>query len=182
MGTSTESAVVDAKYAFVKGALAETWKPGMVKKKHRSMTDRIDAIITNKWLAFPIFFLILYIVFFGTFTLGGIPHAVDRLDSREIRGFRRIHNPGRHGDGARPHDRRHHRWGRERAGVPPEHRAALLLHIASRGFRLYGEGGIHHGQADAQDGAAREVLHTDDYGIRMQCPGNHGHKEQSSAA
>ena len=73
MGTSTESAVVDAKYAFVKGALAETWKPGMVKKKHRSMTDRIDAIITNKWLAFPIFFLILYIVFFGTFTLGEYP-------------------------------------------------------------------------------------------------------------
>ena len=73
MGTSTESAVVDAKYAFVKGALAETWKPGMVKKKHRSITDRIDAIITNKWLAFPIFFLILYIVFFGTFTLGEYP-------------------------------------------------------------------------------------------------------------
>lgn len=73
MGTSTESAVVDAKYAFVKGALAETLKPGSVVKKHRSLTDRIDAIVTDRWLAFPIFFLLLYIVFSGTFILGEYP-------------------------------------------------------------------------------------------------------------
>lgn len=73
MGTSTESAVVDAKYAFVKGALAETLKPGSVVKKHRSLTDRIDAIVTDRWLAFPIFFLLLYVVFSGTFILGEYP-------------------------------------------------------------------------------------------------------------
>ncbi|MBO8449251.1 MAG: ferrous iron transport protein B [Bacteroidetes bacterium] len=73
MGTSTESAVVDAKYAFVKGALAETLKPGSVVKKHRSVTDRIDAIVTDRWLAFPIFFLLLYVVFSGTFILGEYP-------------------------------------------------------------------------------------------------------------
>ena len=73
MGTSTESAIIDAKYAFVKGALAETYKPGKIQKKHRSVTDRIDAVVTNRWLAFPVFFLMLYIVFFGTFTLGEYP-------------------------------------------------------------------------------------------------------------
>ena len=73
MGTSTESAIIDAKYAFVKGALAETYKPGKIQKKHRSVTDRIDAVVTDRWLAFPVFFLILYIVFFGTFTLGEYP-------------------------------------------------------------------------------------------------------------
>lgn len=73
MGTSTESAIIDAKYAFVKGALAETYKPGKIHKKHRSVTDRIDAVVTDRWLAFPVFFLILYIVFFGTFTLGEYP-------------------------------------------------------------------------------------------------------------
>ena len=73
MGTSTESAIIDAKYAFVKGALAETYKPGKIQKKHRSVTDRIDAVVTDRWLAFPIFFLMLYIVFFGTFTLGEYP-------------------------------------------------------------------------------------------------------------
>ena len=73
MGTSTESAIIDAKYAFVKGALAETYKPGKIQKKHRSVTDRIDAVVTDRWLAFPVFFLMLYIVFFGTFTLGEYP-------------------------------------------------------------------------------------------------------------
>ena len=61
MGTSTESAIIDAKYAFVKGALTETYRPGKTQKKHRTVTDRIDAVVTNRWLAFPIFFLMLYI-------------------------------------------------------------------------------------------------------------------------
>ena len=65
--------IIDAKYAFVKGALAETYKPGKIQKKHRSVTDRIDAVVTDRWLAFPVFFLMLYIVFFGTFTLGEYP-------------------------------------------------------------------------------------------------------------
>lgn len=73
MGVSTESAIIDAKYAFVKGALTETYRPGKIKREHRSLTDKIDSIVTNKWLAFPIFFLLLYIVFFGTFTLGEYP-------------------------------------------------------------------------------------------------------------
>ena len=73
MGVSTESAIVDAKYAFVKGALTETYRPGEIKRKHRSVTDRIDAVVTDKWLAFPIFFLLLYIVFSGTFILGEYP-------------------------------------------------------------------------------------------------------------
>ena len=73
MGVSTESAVIDAKYAFVKGALAETYRPAATVRKHKSVTDRIDDIVTNRWLAFPIFLLVLYIVFFGTFTLGEYP-------------------------------------------------------------------------------------------------------------
>ena len=74
MHTSIESAIVDAKYAFITGALKETWQPGTPKKKgRRSLTDRIDAVVTNKWLAFPIFFVLLYLVFQFTFTLGDYP-------------------------------------------------------------------------------------------------------------
>ena len=72
-GVSTESAIVDAKYAFVKGALKETYVPGTMVKKHRSLTDKIDTIVTNKWLAFPIFIFMLFLVFQGTFTLGEYP-------------------------------------------------------------------------------------------------------------
>ncbi len=74
MHTSIESAIVDAKYAFITGALKETWTPGATRKKgRRSFTDRIDAVVTNKWLAFPIFFILLYLVFQFTFTLGDYP-------------------------------------------------------------------------------------------------------------
>lgn len=72
MGSGLESSLVDAKYAFVQGALAETYKPYEGKKK-LTVTDKIDAIVTNRWLAFPIFFFILYIVFDSTFLIGEYP-------------------------------------------------------------------------------------------------------------
>ena len=39
----------------------------------KSVSDKIDAIVTNKWLAYPIFLAILYLVFTATFTLGAYP-------------------------------------------------------------------------------------------------------------
>lgn len=72
MGTNMESAIVDAKYAFVQGALKETYTPAREKKKH-TITDKIDAIVTNRWLAFPIFVLLLYIMFEATFRIGEYP-------------------------------------------------------------------------------------------------------------
>ena len=73
LGTNLESAIVDAKYAFVQGALKETYQPHKEKSPKATVTDRIDAIVTNKWLAFPIFLLILYLIFWCTFTIGQYP-------------------------------------------------------------------------------------------------------------
>ena len=72
MGSGLESSMVDAKYAFVQGALAETYVPER-KKKKSGLTDRIDAVVTNRWMAFPIFFFLLYLVFDGTFVIGEYP-------------------------------------------------------------------------------------------------------------
>ena len=72
MGSGVESSLVDAKYAFIQGALAETYEPYAGKKKN-TITDKIDAIVTNKWLAFPIFFFVLYVVFDCTFMIGEYP-------------------------------------------------------------------------------------------------------------
>lgn len=73
LGSGIESSIVDAKYAFVQGALTETYKPYQGKKKRTTITDKIDAIVTNKWAAFPIFLFLLYLVFQGTFFLGEYP-------------------------------------------------------------------------------------------------------------
>ena len=71
--TPAESAIVDAKYAFIQGALAETYKQHVEDRPRRTLTDKIDAIVTNKWAAFPIFIVLLYGIFQATFTLGNYP-------------------------------------------------------------------------------------------------------------
>lgn len=71
--TNIETAIVEAKYAFIQGALAETYTPARKEHGKKTMTDRIDAVVTNKWLAFPIFILLLYVMFQATFTLGRYP-------------------------------------------------------------------------------------------------------------
>ena len=73
LNSSAESALVDAKYAFVQGALAETHEPYQGKRKRNTITDRIDYFVTNRWLAFPIFVFLLYLVFNGTFVIGEYP-------------------------------------------------------------------------------------------------------------
>ena len=71
--SSVESAMIDARYAFVQGALAETWNPYQGKRRRTTITEKIDAFVTNRWAAFPLFFVILYLVFNGTFVLGEYP-------------------------------------------------------------------------------------------------------------
>ena len=71
--SSVESAMIDARYAFVQGALAETWKPYHGKRRRTTITEKIDAVVTNRWAAFPLFFVILYLVFNGTFVIGEYP-------------------------------------------------------------------------------------------------------------
>ena len=73
LNSSISSAMIDAKYAFVQGALAETWEPYQGKRRRNTLTEKIDAFVTNRWAAFPLFFIILYLVFDGTFVLGEYP-------------------------------------------------------------------------------------------------------------
>ena len=93
LGVSAESAIVDAKYAFIQGALSETWQRYREDRPRRTLTDRIDAVVTNRWAAFPIFIALLYGVFWATFSLGqypmdGIEWLVDGL-GRLVGGFLR---------------------------------------------------------------------------------------------
>lgn len=68
---AAESVITKAKYGFVRGALAETFTPNSDKRKERQYS--IDALLTNKWLGFPLLFLFLWVMFQATFTLGAYP-------------------------------------------------------------------------------------------------------------
>ena len=77
-GYDCESVMTDAKYGFVQGALKECFVKA--KTKHRRLlTKRIDAIVTNKIWGYPIFFLIMYLMFYCTFNIGQYP--MDWIDS-----------------------------------------------------------------------------------------------------
>ncbi len=73
LDTTPESAIVDAKYAFIQGALAETYEKYQEEKPRRTFTDKLDALVTNQWLAFPIFIVLLWFIFWATFTIGQYP-------------------------------------------------------------------------------------------------------------
>ena len=71
--TDSETAIMDAKYGFIHGALTEAgFRPGTKEDTYR-MTHFIDDVLSNKYLGFPIFFLILYVMFQTTFSLGQYP-------------------------------------------------------------------------------------------------------------
>ena len=73
-----ESAITDAKYAFVRGALAECYVKNEKTTLHK-VTDRIDAIVTHRWLGYPVFLIFMFITFYCTFALGAYP--MDWIDA-----------------------------------------------------------------------------------------------------
>ena len=67
-----ESAITDAKYAFVRGALAECYEKNEKSTLHQ-LTDKIDAVVTHRWIGYPVFLIIMFITFFCTFAVGQYP-------------------------------------------------------------------------------------------------------------
>ena len=72
-GVDSETAIMDAKYGFIHGALSEAeFRTGTKRDTYRT-THRLDNLLSNKYLGFPIFFLILFVMFQTTFALGQYP-------------------------------------------------------------------------------------------------------------
>ena len=70
-GDDVASVIASAKYGFIAGALHETMEPGERTKENTSHI--IDAFVTNKLFGFPLFFLIMFGIFWLTFSLGQYP-------------------------------------------------------------------------------------------------------------
>lgn len=74
-----ETAIMDAKYGFIHGALMEAnYKVGDNNDNYRK-THALDAVLTNKYMGFPIFLLILAVMFITTFVVGQYP--MDWIDA-----------------------------------------------------------------------------------------------------
>ncbi len=74
-----ETAIMDAKYGFINGALREAGFQQGTKKDTYRTTHLIDRVLSHKYLGFPIFFAILFLMFQTTFVLGQYP--MDWIDA-----------------------------------------------------------------------------------------------------
>lgn len=73
MKEDSETAIMDAKYGFIHGALSEASYATGQNKDTYQMTHLIDRIITNRYLGFPIFIAMIWLMFEITFSLGQYP-------------------------------------------------------------------------------------------------------------
>lgn len=69
----SETALMNAKYGFINGALKESDFEVGQKKDTYQITHALDAIITHKYAGFPIFIFLIFIMFQTTFSLGEYP-------------------------------------------------------------------------------------------------------------
>lgn len=78
LGEDVETAFANQKYGFIQGALKETYTPG--KREEASATKLIDTFVTHKLWGFPIFFFLMWLMFWCTFSLGAYPQEwIDTL-------------------------------------------------------------------------------------------------------
>ena len=71
LGEDIETSLARQKYGFISGALKETYTA--VKNDRNTLGDKLDAIVTHRIWGFPIFFALMWFMFYCTFTLGAYP-------------------------------------------------------------------------------------------------------------
>ena len=71
-GKTAKEVIAQARRGFVHGALEETLTHAKHDSGH-SLADKIDKVLTNRWVGLPVLLLVLYGVFECTFTLGSYP-------------------------------------------------------------------------------------------------------------
>jgi ferrous iron transport protein B len=69
--TRIETIIADAKYAFIHGALKETYQAP--DKSENIKGYKMDDILTHKWWGIPIFIFFMWLMFQITFSLGSFP-------------------------------------------------------------------------------------------------------------
>ncbi|MFR9603106.1 MAG: ferrous iron transport protein B [Rikenellaceae bacterium] len=65
--------ITSRKYLFIDELLGRTLKQNVERTQGEDFTLKVDRLVTNKWLGFPIFILLMWLTFSATFTLGAYP-------------------------------------------------------------------------------------------------------------
>lgn len=70
-GQDSELAITDVKYAFINGALKEAFTHR--SSKRNTLTQKIDNLVIHKIWGYPIFLLLMFVMFEATFAIGAYP-------------------------------------------------------------------------------------------------------------
>jgi len=69
-GYDIETAIVEQRYGFLNGVVRECMKRRPDLAGRLSMSDGVDAVVTNRWLGVPVFLLVMWLVFQLVFAVG----------------------------------------------------------------------------------------------------------------
>ncbi|MCQ2142936.1 MAG: ferrous iron transport protein B [Bacteroidales bacterium] len=73
-GEKPEALITKARRGFINGALQETLRHSRDNSDH-TFAQKVDSVLTNRWLGLPILLAVLFLVFAATFALGAYPQA-----------------------------------------------------------------------------------------------------------
>ena len=69
MDDDTESIITNERYSFIASLIKRCYQKG--KKTKLTTSDKIDRVVTNRWLALPIFAVVMFIVYYVSVTTVG---------------------------------------------------------------------------------------------------------------
>lgn len=84
LGTDREAAMADMRYQFIENLVKKAVKKPEISKE-RIRSDRMDALLTHKYLAFPIFIAVMALIFYLTF--GPLGSFLSDILSKGIEGL-----------------------------------------------------------------------------------------------
>jgi ferrous iron transport protein B len=71
LGDDPQTRIAEERYGFIAGAIKETVRYPAVNRI--DLSEKIDAVLTDRILAFPLFFIFMWLLFQATFKLGEYP-------------------------------------------------------------------------------------------------------------
>lgn len=78
-GEDSETYITNVRYAYIDKVMRRAYAKG-TEKRQKDLQEKVDKIITHRWLGLPIFFALMYLMFWLTFTVGEYPlHWIENL-------------------------------------------------------------------------------------------------------
>jgi len=70
LGFDPETAIIEQRHGFIEGLIKESISKKISIHERHSISDKIDLVLTNRYIGLPIFFVIIWLIFHFIFTIG----------------------------------------------------------------------------------------------------------------